>query len=93
MLSYSRPFALCLATGVIAQVFNAMGLMMGSTLIGKIIMVAFLAFAHVFNTALGVLGAYVHTSRLQYVEFFGKFYEGEGKLFNPLRIKTKYIQN
>jgi len=93
VLSYSRLFALCLATGVIAQVFNAMGLMMGSTLIGKIIMVAFLAFAHVFNTALGVLGAYVHTSRLQYVEFFGKFYEGEGKLFNPLRIKTKYIQN
>ena len=93
VLSYSRLFALCLATGVIAQVFNAMGLMMGGSIIGKIIMVAFLAFAHVFNTALGVLGAYVHTSRLQYVEFFGKFYEGEGNLFKPLRIKTKYIQN
>jgi len=93
VLSYSRLFALCLATGVIAQVFNAMGIMIGGSLIGKIIMVAFLAFAHVFNTALGVLGAYVHTSRLQYVEFFGKFYEGEGKPFNPLRIRTKYIQN
>ena len=93
VLSYSRLFALCLATGVIAQVFNAMGVMMGGSLIGKIIMVAFLIFAHIFNTALGVLGAYVHTSRLQYVEFFGKFYEGEGKAFNPLRIKTKYIQN
>ncbi|MEA4849351.1 MAG: V-type ATP synthase subunit I [Clostridiaceae bacterium] len=92
VLSYSRLFALCLATGVIAQVFNAMGLMMGGSIFGKIIMVVFLAFAHVFNTALGVLGAYVHTSRLQYVEFFGKFYEGEGKPFNPLRIKTKYIQ-
>jgi len=92
VLSYSRLFALCLATGVIAQVFNAMGIMMGGSIIGKIIMVAFLAFAHVFNTALGVLGAYVHTSRLQYVEFFGKFYEGEGKPFNPLRIRTKYIQ-
>jgi V/A-type H+-transporting ATPase subunit I len=93
VLSYSRLFALCLATGVIAQVFNAMGLMMGGSLIGKVIMVAFLIFAHVFNTALGVLGAYVHTSRLQYVEFFGKFYQGEGKAFNPLRIKTKYIRN
>jgi V/A-type H+-transporting ATPase subunit I len=92
VLSYSRLFALCLATGVIAQVFNAMGVMMGGSIIGKVIMVAFLAFAHVFNTALGVLGAYVHTSRLQYVEFFGKFYEGEGKPFNPFRIKTKYIQ-
>jgi len=93
VLSYSRLFALCLATGVIAQVFNAMGLMMGGSIIGKLIMVAFLMFAHAFNTALGVLGAYVHTSRLQYVEFFGKFYEGEGKAFNPLRINTKYIQN
>lgn len=93
VLSYSRLFALCLATGVIAAVFNAMGLMMGGSLIGKIIMIAFLAFAHVFNTALGVLGAYVHTSRLQYVEFFGKFYEGEGKAFDPLRVKTRYIQS
>jgi V/A-type H+-transporting ATPase subunit I len=93
VLSYSRLFALCLATGVIAQVFNAMGIMIGGSLIGKVIMVAFLAFAHVFNTALGVLGGYVHTSRLQYVEFFGKFFEGDGKPFNPLRIKTKYIQD
>ncbi|MGE5630229.1 MAG: V-type ATP synthase subunit I [Caulobacteraceae bacterium] len=93
VLSYSRLFALCLATGVIAAVFNAMALMIGGTLIGKLIMVAFLIIAHTFNTALGILGAYVHTSRLQYVEFFGKFYEGEGKPFNPLRIKTKYIQN
>lgn len=93
VLSYSRLFALCLATGVIAQVFNAMGLMIGGSLIGKLIMVVFLIVAHIFNTALGVLGAYVHTSRLQYVEFFGKFYEGEGKAFNPLKIKTKYIQN
>lgn len=93
VLSYSRLFALCLATGVIAQVFNAMGLMMGGSLIGKVIMVVFLIVGHIFNTALGVLGAYVHTSRLQYVEFFGKFFQGEGKAFNPLRVRTKYIQN
>ncbi|HWQ29695.1 MAG TPA: V-type ATP synthase subunit I, partial [Negativicutes bacterium] len=92
VLSYSRLFALCLATGVIAMVFNAMAAMMGGSIIGKLIMVIFLVIAHVFNTALGILGAYVHTSRLQYVEFFGKFYEGEGKAFNPLKIKTKYIQ-
>lgn len=92
VLSYSRLFALSLSTGVIAMVFNAMGLMMGGTLIGKLIMVVFLVVGHLFNIALGILGAYVHTSRLQYVEFFGKFYEGEGKPFNPLKIRTKYIQ-
>ncbi|HYE84145.1 MAG TPA: V-type ATP synthase subunit I [Clostridia bacterium] len=93
VLSYSRLFALGLATGVIAQVFNAMGAMMGGSLIGKLFMVVFLIIGHTFNLALGVLGAYVHSSRLQYVEFFGKFFEGEGKPFDPLRIKTKYIQN
>lgn len=93
VLSYSRLFALGLATGVIAQVFNAMGLMMSGSLIGKLFMVVFLIVGHTFNLALAVLGAYVHSSRLQYVEFFGKFFEGEGKPFNPLRIRTKYIQH
>lgn len=93
VLSYSRLFALGLATGVIAQVFNAMGAMMGGSLIGKLLMVVFLIIGHTFNLALAVLGAYVHSSRLQYVEFFGKFFEGEGKPFEPLRIKTRYIQN
>jgi V/A-type H+-transporting ATPase subunit I len=55
-------------------------------------MVVFLIVGHTFNLALAVLGAYVHSSRLQYVEFFGKFFEGEGKAFDPLRIRTRYIQ-
>ncbi len=93
VLSYSRLFALGLATGVIGAVFNSMGLMMSGSLIGKLLMVIFLIIGHTFNLVLGILGAYVHSSRLQYVEFFGKFFEGEGKPFDPLRIKTKYIQN
>jgi len=39
-----------------------------------------------------LLGAYVHTNRLQYVEFFGKFYEGGGRMFNPFNMKTKYYK-
>ena len=39
-----------------------------------------------------LLGAYVHTNRLQYVEFFGKFYEGGGRPFNPFCIKTNYVE-
>ena len=45
---------------------------------------------HVFNIAINLLGAYVHTNRLQYVEFFGKFYEGGGRAFHPFRENTKY---
>ena len=46
---------------------------------------------HAFNLAIGLLGAYIHDARLQYVEFYGRFYEGEGELFAPLGSKHKYI--
>ena len=44
-----------------------------------------------FNLFLSALSAYVHTSRLTYVEFFGKFYDGGGKPFKLFRNKSKYI--
>ena len=47
---------------------------------------------HTMNIAINLLGAYVHTNRLQYVEFFGKFYVDGGEPFDPFRRKTKYIR-
>ena len=44
-----------------------------------------------FNLALSLLGAYVHTCRLQYVEYFGKFYEGGVRAFTPVKAEEKYI--
>ena len=44
------------------------------------------------NVGINTLGAYVHTNRLQYVEFFGHFYEGGGRPFEPYCIKTKYYK-
>ncbi|MGN1040486.1 MAG: V-type ATPase 116kDa subunit family protein, partial [Candidatus Fimimonas sp.] len=49
-----------------------------------------LTFAHLFNLAMGVLSVYIHNGRLQYVEFFGKFYTGDGTLFVPFGSDTKY---
>ena len=46
----------------------------------------------VVNIAINLLGAYVHTNRLQFVEFFGKFYEGGGHEFEPLANHTKYYK-
>ena len=92
ILSYLRLFALGLATGVIGAVINSMSLMLGGSIIGYILMVFFMILGHSFNIAINVLGAYVHSSRLQYVEFFGKFYDGDGKPFNPFKIATKYIE-
>lgn len=90
VLSYSRLLALGLATGVIAQVVNQMGSMGGKSVFGVILFVIVFIVGHVFNIAINLLGAYVHTNRLQYVEFFGKFYEGGGRAFHPFRENTKY---
>jgi V/A-type H+-transporting ATPase subunit I len=46
---------------------------------------------HAFNLAMSLLGAYIHDARLQYVEFYGRFFEGEGQLFTPLGSTHKYV--
>ncbi len=91
VLSYARLLALGLATGVIAQVINQMGSMFGKGIVGAILFGIVFIIGHVLNLAINVLGAYVHTNRLQYVEFFGKFYEGGGRPFKPFKNAAKYI--
>lgn len=90
ILSYSRILALGLATGVIAQVFNKMGSMVNIPVVGLIIFILVFIIGHVLNLFINALGAYVHTNRLQFVEFFGKFYEGGGRKFMPFKENTKY---
>lgn len=92
VLSYSRLLALGLATGVICTVINKMAAMVAKGPIGVIIFVIILVFGHLMNLAINALGAYVHTNRLQYVEFFGKFYDGGGRMFEPFKSKTKYYK-
>ncbi len=90
-LSYSRLLALGLATGAIAQVVNMIGTMFGSGVLKVIIFIVVFLIGHALNMAINVLGAYVHTNRLQYVEFFQKFYEGKGRPFHPFIAATKYV--
>ena len=92
VLSYSRLLALGLATGVIANVINMMASMNGKGVVGVIIFVVVFIFGHILNILINLLGAYVHTNRLQYVEFFGKFYDGGGKAFEPFKIINRYIE-
>ena len=74
LLSYCRILALGLASAVMAQVFNLLATMGGPTPVGFVLLVAVLLIGHVLNIAINLLGAFVHTSRLQYLEFFGKFF-------------------
>ena len=91
VLSYSRLLALGLATGVVASVINMMGSMVGNGIIGLILFIIIFLAGHIFNFGINLLGAYVHTCRLQYVEFFGKFYEGGGRAFSPFQAKSNYV--
>ena len=92
VLSYSRLLALGLATGVIASVINQMGTMLPDNIIGVVFFILIFLVGHAMNLAINLLGAYVHTNRLQFVEFFGKFYEGGGRPFSPFKENTKYTE-
>lgn len=91
-LSYSRLLALGLSSSLIGWSFNLLiGLLgkgIGVVIFGPLIFI----FGHTFNLLMGGLGAFVHTCRLQYLEFFGKFYEGGGKPFEPLKINTRFVK-
>lgn len=91
-LSYIRLMALGLVTAGIAVAINTIAFQMGSIpIIGVVIMIIVLVFGHIFNMGISALSGFVHTLRLQYVEFFQKFYTGGGRPFRALRDKHKYV--
>lgn len=92
VLSYARLFGLMLSGMIIAQQFNIIGLnLMAGGALGYVFGPIVMVIGHAFNLAMGVLGAYIHDCRLQYIEFFSKFYTGEGRLFTPLGSRVEYI--
>ncbi len=92
-LSYSRLFALGLTTAAIAMIVNTiMELVGGAPIIGFIIGAIIFVGGHIFNLLINALGAFIHSARLQYVEFFTKFYEGGGIAFTPFKLKTQYVK-
>ena len=91
-LSYSRILALGLSTGVIAMVINTLAkTALGVPWVGWIFAALIFVGGHTFNMAIGFLGGFVHSMRLQFVEFFTKFFQGGGKPFRPFRMEGKYV--
>lgn len=93
VLSYSRILALGLATAALASAFNMVAAQFQDVrIIGPVVMIVLLIGLHLLNLIISVLGAFVHSGRLQFVEYFTKFLEGGGKTFRPFGFHPKYIE-
>ena len=91
IMSYIRVFGLMLSSAIMGTVINTLaGMILGGGGVGYVLAAVVLIFAHLFNLVMGILSVYIHNGRLQYVEFFGKFYTGDGALFTPFGSDTRY---
>ena len=93
LLSYSRVLALGLVAGVIAKVINMITALGTKGPIGFLVMLVILIVGHALNIGINILGTFVHAARLQYIEFFGKFYEDGGEPFNPALPAEEYSED
>ena len=93
LLSYVRLMALGMVTGVIAIAINKIAWMItGIPVVGVILVILILIPSHLFNLVINALGGFIHTMRLQYIEFFGRFYSGGSKPFRPFKFETNYVE-
>jgi V/A-type H+-transporting ATPase subunit I len=93
VLSYLRLMGLCMVGAGMAMAMNILAETLSKTpVVGIIIAIVILIVGHGFNLFLSILGAFVHTMRLQFVEFFPKFLVGGGKVFEPLSKTYQHIK-
>lgn len=85
-LSYVRLFALGVASSVLGLVVNQIGMQMATSPAMYLVAGLFLVFGHGLNFGLAVLGAYVHSLRLTFVEFYNNAtFKGGGIPFTVFR--------
>jgi V/A-type H+/Na+-transporting ATPase subunit I len=93
VLSYSRLLALGLATTVIAMVVNTLcESALGTPVIGWFFAALIFVIGHSFNLGISFLGGFVHSMRLQFVEFFSKFFDSGGQPFKPFELENEYTE-
>ena len=91
VISYARLFGLGFTNGSGVRSERPDAEACGIPIIGPVIAVIGLAFSHLFNILINIIGAYVHSCRLQFIEFFGKFFESGGRRFVPFGFSAKYV--
>lgn len=90
-LSYLRLLALGLVTGALALAVNLVAEQIGGfmpSFLSLPVTIIIYVLGHSVNIALNVLGAFIHSGRLQFVEFFSQFFEGGGRQFSPFKRST-----
>ena len=93
VLSYSRLLALGLGSAAVGMVINLLAKLVADVpYVGIVLAVLLFVVGHLFSIAVNLLGAFIHPLRLQYVEFFGKFYDAAGHDFAPLSNAAQYSQ-
>jgi len=93
VLSYSRLLALGLTTTIVGMAFNIIaGLLKDVSYVGGVLFALVIVFGHTFNFAINILGAFVHSARLIFLEFFGRFYQGGATRFQPFGFGTENVQ-
>ncbi|NPV13438.1 V-type ATP synthase subunit I [candidate division WOR-3 bacterium] len=92
LLSYIRLMALGMCTGGVAMAINVIAWMVVRVpVVGVLMALIVLVIGHTYNIAVNVLGAFVHSLRLQYVEFFPRFYTGGGEPFVPFKEVHQFV--
>jgi len=93
VLSYVRLMALGMVTAGVAAAFNQIAWMFtGIPVVSVILILVVLVVGHVYNLVMSALSGFVHTLRLQYVEYLPQFFQGGGAPFEPFELKTRYVK-
>jgi V/A-type H+-transporting ATPase subunit I len=80
ILSYARIMAIGISSVAMAKVANELAVVVGG-IIGILIAITL----HIVNMALGIFDPTIQALRLNYVEFFTKFYRPGGKEYAPFK--------
>ncbi len=92
ILSYLRLMALGIASGGVAMAINIIARTVSEVpYVGIVLAIVLLVLGHTFNAVMSGIGSFVHSLRLQFVEYFPKFFVGGGREFAPLIKQYKYV--
>ena len=94
ILSYTRLIGILLASVILAHTIDYVFLKSINIGIPLVILGTMILFiGHLFNIIIGVFEPGIQGARLLYVEYFSKFYRGNGRTFKPFGSLRRFTEN